>query len=85
MKLRTLKLTEEQSQELKQYLDHDSRVHVRERCAALLKIVSGKSAHWVARNGLLKLRDPDTVYAWMESSPACDGVSSRVCSDRCGK
>lgn len=65
MKLRTLTLTVEQSQALKEYRDHDSRVHVRERCAALLKIASGKSAHWVARNGLLKPRDPDTVYAWM--------------------
>ncbi len=65
MKFRTLTLTEEQSQELKEYRDHDPRAHVRERCAALLKIASGKSAHWVARNGLLKGRDPDTVYAWM--------------------
>jgi hypothetical protein len=36
-KIRTLTLTEKQSQELWQYRDHDPKVHVRERCAALLK------------------------------------------------
>ena len=65
-KIRTLTLTEEQRQELKQYRDHDSRMYIRERCAALLKIASGKTAHWVALNGLLKARDPDTLYAWLD-------------------
>jgi len=63
--IRTLTLTEAQSQELKQHRDHDARFWMRERCAALLKIAEGKSPHWVARNGLLKPRDPDTVYAWL--------------------
>jgi hypothetical protein len=63
--IRTLTLTEAQSQELKQHRDHDPRFWMRERCAALLKIAEGKSPHWVARNGLLKPRDPDTVYAWL--------------------
>jgi hypothetical protein len=65
-KIRTLTLTEEQIQELKQYRDHDPKIQMRERCAALLKIASGQTAHWVARNGLLKARDPDTVYAWLD-------------------
>jgi hypothetical protein len=65
-KIRTLTLTEEQSQELKQYRDHDAKIQMRERCAALLKIASGQTAHWVARNGLLKARDPDTIYAWLD-------------------
>ncbi len=30
-----------------------------------LKIADGHSAHWVARHGLLKPRDPDTIYAWL--------------------
>jgi hypothetical protein len=63
--IRTLTLTEAQSQELTQHRDHDPRAYIRERCAALLKIASGKTAHWVARNGLLKPRDPDTIYAWL--------------------
>jgi hypothetical protein len=39
---------------------------VRERCAAVLKIADGSTAHAVARAGLLKARDPDTLYAWLD-------------------
>jgi hypothetical protein len=79
-KIRTLTLTEEQSQELKQYRDHDSKIQMRERCAALLKIASGQTAHWVARNGLLKVRDPDTVYAWLDiyESQGVQGLLKRT-------
>ncbi len=62
---RTLDLTEQQRQELLHYRDHDPRPYVRERCAALLKIADGQSPHAVARHGLLKPRDPDTVYGWL--------------------
>lgn len=64
---RTLTLTETQRQELLQYRDHDPRPYVRERSAALLKIADGQSPHAVARHGLLKPRDPDTVYSWLDS------------------
>jgi hypothetical protein len=30
-----------------------------------LKIAEGQSAHWVAQHRLLKPRDPDTVYNWL--------------------
>ncbi len=66
MARRTLTLTEEQRQELLQLRDHDHRPYVRERGAALLKIAEGLSPHRVARQGLLKPRDPDTVYAWLD-------------------
>jgi hypothetical protein len=62
----TLTLTETQKKELKKIRDHDRRPWARERCAALLKIGSGKSPYWVARKGLLKERDPDTVYFWLK-------------------
>jgi len=62
---RTLELTDSQRQDLQHYRDHDHRPYVRERCAALLKIAAGQSAHAVARHGLLKPRDPDTVYEWL--------------------
>lgn len=62
---RLLELTSEQQQTLEEGRDHHPRPCVRERCAALLKIAAGKSPHWVARSGLLKERDPDTVYAWL--------------------
>jgi hypothetical protein len=62
---RTVTLSWAQRRELEQARDHDPRPYVRERCAALLKIADGTSAHAVARHGLLKARDPDTVYAWL--------------------
>jgi hypothetical protein len=62
---RTLTLTDKAKLELIQHRDHDERPYVRERCAALLKIAEGKSPHWVAERGLLKPRDPDTVYNWL--------------------
>jgi transposase len=63
---RTISLTEEQRQELLQLRDHDPRPYVRERAAAILKIADGQSPHHVATAGLLKPRDPDTVYAWLD-------------------
>jgi hypothetical protein len=65
-KRRTLKLNKEQQRELTHYRDHDPRPYVRERCAALLKVAAGQSAHAVARQGLLKARDPDTLYQWLD-------------------
>jgi hypothetical protein len=62
---RTLNLTEVQRQELLQLRDHDPRPYVRERGAAILKIADGQSPHHVATTGLLRPRDPDTVYAWL--------------------
>jgi len=47
--------------------DHDPKPYVRERCAAMLKIADGHSPHWVALCGLLKPRDPDTVYGWLDT------------------
>lgn len=62
----TLILVETQKKELRQVRDHDARPWARERCAAILKIAAGKSPYWVARKGLLKERDPDTVYFWLQ-------------------
>jgi len=63
---RTLTLTPAQQDELQQLRDHDPRPYVRERCAALLKIAHGRSPHAVACTGLLRPRDPDTVYQWLD-------------------
>jgi transposase len=63
---RTLKLKPWQRTKLLRLRDHDPRPYVRERSAAMLKIVEGDSPHEVARHGLLKPRDPDTVYHWLE-------------------
>ena len=63
---RTLMLSDSQRSELLQHRDHDPRPYVRERCAALLKVADGQAPHAVARAGLLRRRDPDTVYAWLD-------------------
>ena len=62
---RTVELSDSQRQDLVHYRDHDPHPFVRERCAAIVKIADGQSAHAVARHGLLKPRDPDTVYGWL--------------------
>ena len=62
---RTLTLTGSERQALGEHRDHDPRGQARERCAALLKIADGQSPHEVAQHGLLKPRDPDTVYSWL--------------------
>lgn len=63
---RTLKLSAEQQQALSTLRDQTKEETVRERCAALLKIAQGVSAHQVAQQGLLRRRDPDTVYKWLD-------------------
>ena len=74
---RTLTLSAEQCQELLTYRDHDPRPYVRERCAALLKIADGQAPYEVARHGLLKARDPDSVYAWLDRY-AAEGLAGIV-------
>lgn len=63
---RTLMLKTREQRELEHYRDHDARPYVRERCGALLKIAEGETPHAVAMRGLLKPRDPDTLYGWLE-------------------
>ena len=74
---RRLTLTDEERQALIEHRDYDAHPQVRERCAAMLKIAEGKSPHWVARQGLLKERDPDTVYNWMNIYQA-EGLAGLV-------
>ena len=63
---RTLTLTDDRRVELLALRDRDPRPYVRERAAALLKVADGATPHRVARRGLLRPRDPDTVYAWLD-------------------
>ena len=66
MKAETLTLTDEDRRNLESTRDHDPPAYLRERAAALLKIHRGQTAHAVALRGLLKPRDPDTLYAWLD-------------------
>ena len=74
---RAVILTEEQRQELLELRDHDPRPYVRERGAAILKMADGQSPHSVATRGLLKPRDPDTVYAWLDHYQS-EGVAGLI-------
>jgi hypothetical protein len=60
-----LNLTSEQREELERMRDRHPKPYLRERAAALLQIADGRSGRGVALHGLLKSRDPDTVYAWV--------------------
>jgi len=81
---RTLELKTKQRQELEERRDHDPRPYLRERCGALLKIAAGASAHAVARQGLLKPRDPDTLYGWLRLYEA-EGVSGLLAHQHGGQ
>ena len=62
---RTLRLKMQEQRELEHYRDHDARPYVRERGRAWLRSAAGETAHAVARQGVLKPRDPDTRYGWL--------------------
>ena len=70
-----LELTEAEIQALVELRDNGEPAYLRERASAILKIHAGFSAHEVARNRLLKRRDPDTVYTWLLGSA---GIASRA-------
>jgi hypothetical protein len=62
---RTLRLKMREQRELEYYREHDARPYVRERCGAGLKIAAGQPPHAVASQGVVKPRDPDTLYGWL--------------------
>lgn len=55
--------------------DHDPTPYRRERAAALLKIADGATPTAVARYGLLKVRDHETVNRWVRAFHA-EGLAS---------
>jgi hypothetical protein len=61
-----------------------SKPYQRERAAALIKIADRMSPHGVALSGLLRQRDPDTVYRWVYAFDAC-GIKSLSHAPRRGK
>jgi transposase len=66
-------LSAEQRRELEAVRDHHALAHMREKAAALLKIGTGQSGLQVAHHGLLKRRDADTIYRWVDRYQA-EGV-----------
>lgn len=67
MAQRTRKLSPAQQQEFVPWRDHAAKPWQRERAAALLKVAAGTPAAVVARTGLRKVRDPDTLYSWLDT------------------
>src|SRR5262245_3726240 len=65
-RMRELSLSAAERQALAHMATRDPKPYRRERAAALLKIAAGQPAAAVARNGLLRPRDPDTVYSWLD-------------------
>ncbi len=65
-KRRSLALSSQQRDDLIKVRDHHDKPYMREKAAALLKVDQGYSAHFVALHGLLRRRDPDTIYAWID-------------------
>lgn len=61
-----LQLTKTERQKLEGLRDHSPKAYVRERAAAILKVAAGGEPEQVAENGLLKRRNRDTVYRWLE-------------------
>lgn len=62
----TVVLTPGQQQALQRCRDTSPKPYQRERAAALLKIAAGTPAAAVARAGLLRPRQPDTLYQWLD-------------------
>jgi len=58
-------LKHEQREALEKVRDTHPKAYMRERAAAILKIADGMSGLQVSQTGLLKPRDPDTIYRWV--------------------
>ncbi len=66
MSQRTVALSPDERDSLERMRDTAPKAYLRERAAAILKVAAGIPAAWVARVGLLRPRDPDSVYAWLD-------------------
>jgi Helix-turn-helix domain len=64
--VRTVYLEDAQREQLERMARSDPKPYRRERAAAILKVAGGQVAYRVAREGLLRRRDPDTVYGWLD-------------------
>lgn len=62
---RQVSLDEGSRQELIQLRDNAPKAYLRERAAAILKVAAGSAAAQVARSGLLRVRQEDTVCQWL--------------------
>ena len=64
--------------------DHSPKAYLREKASALLQVAAGVSGRWVALKGLLKERDPDTIYSWLNRYEA-EGIEGLTVRDGRGR
>jgi transposase len=64
--MRELPLTPAERTALEQLRDPAPQPYLRERAAALLKVADGTPAAVVAAHGLLRRRQPMTLYDWLD-------------------
>jgi hypothetical protein len=81
---RYLKLTEQEKMGLKSVRDSHKKPYMREKASALLKIAEGQSPHAVALEGLLKRRQPDTIYGWLDRYKA-EGIKGLLVKNGRGR
>jgi transposase len=66
MRRRTVELSQEQRQDLVQVREHDERPYMRIKAGAILKVAAGETIRTVAREGLHRPYDEDTVRHWID-------------------
>lgn len=64
--MRELPLTDTAKAELETVAKHHVKPYMREKARTLLLVNRGIPAAVVARDYLIPIRDPDTVYSWMD-------------------
>jgi len=64
--------------------DHAQKAYLRERASAILQVADGRSARWVAMEGLLRPRQPDTVCEWLNRYEA-EGIADLSVRDGRGR
>ncbi len=69
-----INLSQPEREALETVRDTHPKAHMRERTAVILKVVDGMSGLQVRQEGLLKSRDPDTIYRWVHRYLA-DGLA----------
>lgn len=63
---RKIELEEWQRVMLVEMREHHPKPYMRERAAAILKVADGQSISAVARQGLLRWRERETITAWLD-------------------
>ena len=64
--------------------DKGEKPYLRERASAILQVAEGQSGRQVALQGLLRPRQPDTIYEWLDRYEA-EGIEGLTIQDGRGR